>query len=334
MKKTILALTVTTLFSGAAMAENHGTIDVTATDFVREAGSFTIVQNKILDKQGKEVGTFKVDHKDSVAVEFTSENREFKDARFVVNDGRIEVRATDSNDKFHTASINVTTGGSDSKAAVDRSTATKIVNGAGLRKEGSHFVATKGQYKGYTIEEGTGYVRDDKGRKVSKVAVDDKGNVYIDASDAKKPDDASKNNNAEKRIDDSNWTPNNDVMEAETAIEEAEAYANNWAAYAETQFKQEVARLDAKIDSVEGRVSNGAAMAGAMTQMQFGHDGFGVGAGVANFNGSNAIAVGVGYAFGNEKQWMAKGSFGYAKSNKGNKSADTMAAAGLTYSFK
>jgi hypothetical protein len=129
-----------------------------------------------------------------------------------------------------------------------------------------------------------------------------------------------------------------DAVDEQIAINERnEANAQaayDWARQAEAEFKQEVARLDSKIDTMEGRVSNGTAMVGAMSQMQFGHSGLGVGAGVAEFNGSKAVAVGVGYAFGAEKQWMAKGSFGYAESKKGKGSKDTMAAAGLTYSFK
>ncbi|MEZ8016992.1 YadA C-terminal domain-containing protein [Vibrio splendidus] len=149
---------------------------------------------------------------------------------------------------------------------------------------------------------------------------DDKVNEIIDDGTSRNHgDDINDNKN---RIDDAASEYNRDAKSAQ-----------NWAAQAEQQFKQEIGRLDNKIDTVEGRVSNGAAMTGAMSQMQFGHSGLGVGAGVSNFNGSNAIAVGVGYAFGNEKQWMAKGSLGYAKSNKGSGSEDTMAAAGLTYSF-
>ncbi|NOH26289.1 YadA-like family protein, partial [Vibrio europaeus] len=153
------------------------------------------------------------------------------------------------------------------------------------------------------------------------------------------------NNQIDIKVKDAENGGSNDVIdetsEIMNAVDEAAAQynadvnaANAWATQAEAQFKQEVARLDSKIDTMEGRVSNGTAMVGAMSQMQFGRDGLGLGAGVAEFNGSKAVAVGVGYAFGAEKEWMAKGSFGYAESKKGRGSKDTMAAAGLTYSFK
>lgn len=174
-----------------------------------------------------------------------------------------------------------------------------------------------------------------------KVEVNEKGEITsVGGEDAainwKVDDTGSDQFNNEVRLDDLERAAkdgNKVIDDATSEYNRDVKSANNWAAQAEQQFKQEIGRLDNKIDTVEGRVSNGAAMTGAMSQMQFGHSGLGVGAGVSNFNGSNAIAVGVGYAFGNEKQWMAKGSLGYAKSNKGSGSEDTMAAAGLTYSF-
>ncbi|MCG9690123.1 YadA C-terminal domain-containing protein, partial [Vibrio tubiashii] len=222
---------------------------------------------------------------------------------------------------------------------IDASTASKVINGAGMVKHGNHWVATKGEFKDYKIDNESGYVYDDKGRKVSKVSVDENGSVTIDPVDRIKPDDSSKINGDKGKNGVMEDTAEiMDAVDEQIAINERnEANAQtayDWARQAEAEFKQEVARLDSKIDTMEGRVSNGTAMVGAMSQMQFGHSGLGVGAGVAEFNGSKAVAVGVGYAFGAEKQWMAKGSFGYAESKKGKGSKDTMAAAGLTYSFK
>ncbi|MPW29342.1 hypothetical protein F9L16_10065 [Agarivorans sp. B2Z047] len=107
-----------------------------------------------------------------------------------------------------------------------------------------------------------------------------------------------------------------------------------WAQHFEAQYKQDIARLDNKIDRVEGRVSNGVAMTGAMSQMQFNSSGLGVGVGLANFNGSNAFALGMGKVAGKNKEWMIRASFGYAQSDKGGDTQrDTMAAAGVTYAF-
>ncbi|MEE1675555.1 YadA-like family protein [Agarivorans aestuarii] len=100
----------------------------------------------------------------------------------------------------------------------------------------------------------------------------------------------------------------------------------------QAKTQQEINRLDNKIDVMEGRLSNGVAMSSAMSQMQF-NGGAGVGVGVATFNGSNAIALGAGYSFGDEQQWMLRGSISHSQTSKGGNQSDTMAGAGITYSF-
>ncbi|GLP96896.1 YadA C-terminal domain-containing protein [Paraferrimonas sedimenticola] len=92
----------------------------------------------------------------------------------------------------------------------------------------------------------------------------------------------------------------------------------------------EIHRLDQRIDKLDGRLSNGVAMTGAMSQLQY-NASKGVGVGIASFNGSNAIAIGAGYRFGEKQQWQLKGSVGHSQNSKAGN--DTMAAAGLSYSF-
>ncbi|GDY25601.1 hypothetical protein AHAT_14910 [Agarivorans sp. Toyoura001] len=101
----------------------------------------------------------------------------------------------------------------------------------------------------------------------------------------------------------------------------------------QAKTQQDINRLDNKIDVMEGRLSNGVAMSSAMSQMQF-NGGAGVGVGVASFNGSNAIALGAGYSFGSEDQWMLRGSLSHSQTSKGGNQSDTMAGAGVTYSFR
>lgn len=172
-----------------------------------------------------------------------------------------------------------------------------------------------------------------------KVTVDGEDQNMIIIDDSKQPqpepEPITPAVNPEKELEEA---ASRAVIEASDDVDRriaaAEKRAGDVAASLQKQFQGEINRLDSKIDTMEGRVSNGAAMVGAMAQMQFGSDGLGIGAGVANFNGSNALAIGAGYAFGDKKQWMAKGSLGYAESSKGRGSKDTMAAAGITYSFK
>ncbi|WP_425667207.1 YadA C-terminal domain-containing protein [Vibrio tubiashii] len=258
MKKTILALTVTSLFSGVAAAATIKPVYNTLEDAQRTL--------EHLKRNGVEVSNF---------------------------GGKVIHLKDKDNNQAHITKT----------------------------ETGYNIVSSQGETKVTVNDQGQITHVDGKDASTGKVVIDDENKVIVDKQ-------------TEAQVDANRQEIENIKKDAEKEAGIAYGKADNWARQAYADFQQEVNRLDAKIDSVEGRVSNGAAMAGAMTQMQFGHDGFGVGAGVANFNGSNAIAVGVGYAFGNEKQWMAKGSFGYAKSNKGNKSTDTMAAAGLTYSFK
>ncbi|NOH29596.1 YadA-like family protein [Vibrio mediterranei] len=179
----------------------------------------------------------------------------------------------------------------------------------------------KGQYE--VMESGT--------NEYKTLEVDKSGEII--SYDGKKVYREDPNNNEKTNPDAQDKVDTrNDISDNQKAIAEGKT----WAAQAEQRFNQEVTRLDNKIDKVEGRVSNGVAMVGAMSQMQFGQGGFGIGAGAANFNGSNAIAIGAGYNFGQKEEWIIKGSFGYAETNKGNagKIKDTMVAGGVTYTFK
>ncbi|NOI79538.1 hypothetical protein F0237_02600 [Vibrio tubiashii] len=349
MKKTLLALTVTSLFSGAAFASTNSEIDLEQvkaqleykkdangeidynTVVVKQDGTeFTVVNNgddkyTLVQETNTEGGAATKVDVDAKTGNYTVKDK-YNDRK--IADGTIIDRSNWNPNNG--AIVDVTSANEQVNLVVD---ALDNASNSNQKVTITHFdketeEETKIELSGQDLIDAKNTLANMGERERVEFAKELAKVKSVDTTD-----EANSNNGSNKVIDQD--TRNQEISdEVDRRIVAESQAAQNWAAYAEQQFKQEVARLDAKIDNVEGRVSNGAAMAGAMTQMQFGHDGFGVGAGVANFNGSNAIAVGVGYAFGSEKQWMAKGSFGYAKSNKGNKSADTMAAAGLTYSFK
>ena len=97
-------------------------------------------------------------------------------------------------------------------------------------------------------------------------------------------------------------------------------------------IRKEINALDGRIDQVEGKMSNGISMVGAMSQIQF-SGGSGIGVGISGYNGSNAVAISAGQSFGKENQWNARLSIGHANNNKSSNSSDTMVAAGMSYSW-
>ncbi|MDC5851985.1 YadA C-terminal domain-containing protein [Vibrio europaeus] len=375
MKKTILALTVTSLFSGAALAEKSPNYDYVvvetselekAVEGIKEDPRFYrwSTSNKeidpetgrtyynIADDTGKTRGMVYVDENGNKVIDV------FKD--YERNDGKpLEVDSTISIDKSGNNSIISVDDGSNWKPNND------IINNLPNPDENARYMDTD-----IAVEEANNYISennlvvnddgqvyDENGVQVGQVSTDNNGNVNVTAFNFEKGGkdstvtiesagndqvkitgkETSAGNNSENKVIDETGDIVDHIDEQIAINERNEANAQaayDWARQAQEEFKQEVARLDSKIDTMEGRVSNGTAMVGAMSQMQFGRDGLGIGAGVSQFNGSKAVAVGVGYAFGTEKQWMAKGSFGYAESRKGKGSKDTMAAAGVTYSFK
>ncbi|WCP69876.1 YadA-like family protein [Vibrio tubiashii] len=347
MKKTILALTVTSLFSGAALAavapihaeqvekeirDNFTVIEGgRSATVIGEDGSIHTIKDISESEGGKSRFEVVVDDGmkgKKVAVEFDRYGNLTK-----VGEATIPFRGNDIMEKTKVASpVMKNDLVKAARAAVDEHGLTVKANGGiyqgknkvgKVNKDGSGVFVDPKTGTSYQVEVGA------NGEPSKVIAVDKNGNAreaIVSPDDVKPVPPIHIEDDVKKAAE--------EVERAAKQYDTDVKAAQDWARQAEAEFKQEVARLDSKIDTMEGRVSNGTAMVGAMSQMQFGHSGLGVGAGVAEFNGSKAVAVGVGYAFGAEKQWMAKGSFGYAESRKGKGSKDTMAAAGLTYSFK
>lgn len=87
-------------------------------------------------------------------------------------------------------------------------------------------------------------------------------------------------------------------------------------------------QLDDKIDRVEDKVSVGVAMVGAMANVPVVTGQSTVGMGVANFNGTNALAVGYSTSFDNGVSLKLSGAYG-----DGEFDSDFMVGAGVGYSW-
>ncbi|SBO08227.1 hypothetical protein VME0621_00319 [Vibrio mediterranei] len=367
MKKTLIALSVTALLSTTAFAavENHGIVgggSKAEIESVMAENGYQVVERKggtFLIKDGKHISTL-----ENGQFYFESKDGSEKTRLLLDKNGDIEVRtATRSNDgktKIDVGTVvvqednwnpnNGAISGGDSFKEINvhskeaQAMAESLIAHNKLELKGDSIVGIQNGKPvkfGEKLEDGSYTLTDPSTGESVRVEVDENGNAtHINFSDGQ-----GANINAKIVDNDMKPMPNpidptdqdradtrNDIADNQKAIADGRA----WAAQAEQRFNQEVKRLDSKIDKVEGRVSNGVAMVGAMSQMQFGQGGFGIGAGAANFNGSNAIAIGAGYNFGQKEEWIIKGSFGYAETNKGNagKIKDTMVAGGVTYTFK
>ncbi|GAL33373.1 hypothetical protein JCM19240_2069 [Vibrio maritimus] len=98
-------------------------------------------------------------------------------------------------------------------------------------------------------------------------------------------------------------------------------------------LEQDMKAMGDRVNRMEGKLSNGVAGVAAMSSIKY--QGSGIGLGVSNYNGSNAIAVGAGVTFGSEEQWMVNGAISHAQTNlHGISQSDTIGAASVSYSFK
>ncbi|WP_240205339.1 YadA-like family protein [Vibrio sp. CyArs1] len=356
MKKLLLVTAITSVFTGSTYAAILGE-DVSVESLESQ---FAVQNGRVYNKVTKEeVGLIRTNSSTDSVVEIRTK----EGAIVTLDKNDMSYKITETNGELNKETTGniyteawkpnnkvIDAGESEfEQVNVERVTAehaiAHIVESNNLEIKGDDIIATNRHGEiakvGEKMADGSYAITDPTTGESIRVEVDDKGNAtHVNYSDGQ-------GNNTNAKIVDNDMKPmpnpidptdqdradtRNDIADNQKAIADGRA----WAVQAEQRFNQEVKRLDSKIDKVEGRVSNGVAMVGAMSQMQFGQGGFGIGAGAANFNGSNAIAIGAGYNFGQKEEWIIKGSFGYAETNKGNagKIKDTMVAGGVTYTFK
>ncbi|CCN83061.1 hypothetical protein VIBNISFn27_750034 [Vibrio nigripulchritudo SFn27] len=169
-------------------------------------------------------------------------------------------------------------------------------------------------------------ITDSKGNEIDPQVIDDQ--PLPDADKAAIDATINTVNNNQKDIA--------DIYRAGThageAIAKAAADADARLTGLETQFEQMAQtqlQQSRRIDQNEGKMSNGIAGVAAMANIPTVTGKTTFGAGVARFNGSNAIAIGASTGF--ENGISLKGSLSYAKGKFEQK--DVVVGAGIGYSF-
>ncbi|UQV24245.1 YadA C-terminal domain-containing protein [Vibrio sp. J383] len=279
MKKTIIALAVTSIFSTSAMAAQ----EINASDMIKASRNYSVMvdasgQSHLVDNKTQEI-VAEIDYQDDNV--FIRNDRNPEDTEYLhydSEDGSITVSGQNKKDGewSETRTIKDDLSGDDAKKPVDNSTITiaKIAkeNGAVIVDGGNTVNFTKGDLKGlnYNVENGTikdadgvaiggvekdGYITDTKGNRIARV--NDNGTISM--ADNKTPnDDDSKldpangeikpivepTGDVEKAVDDIS-------NEVDKRIDAAGAAAYNEASAYATATDAKLANHESRIGSLE-----------------------------------------------------------------------------------